>query len=65
MVRWKNRPIDQLTNSELRTALAELVSHQLGNKAAPESMILDGYWLGLVSGLFAAFLGFGAAALFM
>lgn len=65
MVRWKNRPIDELSNSELRTALSELVSHQLGQKAAPESMIVDGYWLGLLSGLFAALAGLGAATLVM
>lgn len=65
MVRWKNRPIDELSNSELRTALSELVSYQLGKKAAPESMIVDGYWLGLASGLFAALAGFGVATLVM
>ncbi|WP_075997092.1 hypothetical protein [Salaquimonas pukyongi] len=65
MVRWKNRSIDELNNTELKTALSELVGMQLGQKSTPESMIVDGYWLGLATGLFAAFAGLAVAALIM
>lgn len=65
MVRWKNRPIEELSNSELKTALSEMVTLQLSGKSAPESMIVDGYWLGLLTGLFAALIGFAAATLIM
>ena len=65
MVRWKNRPIDELSSNELRAALSELVAHQLGQRSVPESMIIDGYWLGLLTGVFAAITGFSVAALVM
>jgi len=63
MIRWKNRPIDQLSESELRKALAELAYSTLSRTGEPENLALDSFWTGLFVGATAALLGLAAYSL--
>lgn len=64
MIHWKNKPIDQLSKQELKTALFELAQVSvLNKKMVYESNTITPFAMGALSGALVAFLGMITAAL--
>lgn len=63
MIHWKNKPITELSETELKVALGQSVTALLNS--SPSRNTTDGVWIAFLAGFFAAFVLFSSIALFV